>query len=266
MNDQTKRRVCLGIALLGMAILLAYELLGLEGKLFWRFDASLRYLLSMTLTRLIAGGIFTAMLINLGYRILSPVNKGFWRSLPVLLPAFLVAVNNFPFSCVIRGEAVITSPWWVIALVFFECLCVAFFEETAFRGVVFLGLAARKPRDRRWVFWSVVLSGVIFGLIHIVNLYQSSPLAVLMQIGYSALVGAMCSVVLIKTANLWLCIFLHALFNFGGAVVQYCGSGIIWDTFTIVLTAIIAVLTTVHLIFVFLRADLDVLDGIFRRE
>ena len=85
-----------------------------------------------------------------------------------------------------------------------------------------------------------------------------------MQIGYSALIGAMCSVVIVKTANIWLCVVLHGIFNFGGAVVQYCGRGEIWDTFTVVFTAILSVSVTVYLVISFLRADLCVIDGIYR--
>ncbi|MBE6584682.1 MAG: CPBP family intramembrane metalloprotease [Ruminococcaceae bacterium] len=263
MKKPTKRAVCLTIAIAGMIVLFAYEVLGLEGKLLSWLDESSRYLVSMTVTRLIGGAIFLSMVINLGYRVLDPIKKPFWRSVLICLPAFAVAINNFPFSRLISGGAVIDSPAWKIALLAMECLCVAFFEEMAFRGVVLLGLIGRRAKDRLWVFVSVVLSSVIFGLIHLINLYNSDPIAVILQIGYSTLIGAMCSVVLIKTANIWLCVALHGVFNFGGAVVQYCGRGEIWDTFTVILTAIIAVATTVYMIFAFLRADLSVFDGVY---
>jgi len=263
MKKQNKRNICLFCAIVGIILLLAYEFLKLEGKLLNGIDDSTRYLVSMTMTRFVGGVIFLSMLINLGYSVLNPIKKPFWRSLLVTLPAFAVAINNFPFSQIIKGGAVIDAPVWEIALLLFECLCVAFFEEMAFRGVVFLGFVRRKPQSRLWIFWSVVLSSVVFGLIHLVNLYISDPVSVLMQIGYSALIGAMCSVVLIKTANLWLCVMLHGVFNFGGAVVQYCGRGEIWDTFTVVFTAVLAVVTTVYLVFVFLRTDLSIFDSVF---
>ena len=263
---KNKRKICLAAAILGMLALTAYELLGLESILFGGAQDNVKYLASMAITRFLGGAIFLAILINLGYRVLDPVKAPFWRSLVLCLPAFLVAINNFPFSQVIRGGAVIDSPVWKIVLLLCECLCIGFFEEMAFRGVVFLRLVERKPRSRVWVFWSIVLSSVIFGLIHLINLMYSSPLSVLMQIGYSALIGAMCSVVLIKTANLWLCVVLHGVFNFGGAVVQYCGRGEIWDTFTVILTAIIAVLAAAYFTVVFLRADLGIFDDIFGKK
>ena len=266
MSAKNKRTVCLAVAITGMILLAAYELLGLENLLLGGADDDVAYLFSMALTRFLGGAIFLAILINLGYRVTCPVRAKLWRSVVFCLPALAVAVNNFPFSCVISGDAVIDAPAWRIALLAAECLCIGFFEETAFRGVVLLRLIERKPQSRVWIFWSIVLSSVIFGLIHLINLYNSSPVAVLMQIGYSALIGAMCSVVMIKTANLWLCVVLHGIFNFGGAVVQYCGRGEIWDTFTVVLTVIIAVLATVYLVVAFLRADLGIFDGIFGKK
>lgn len=266
MKLKNKRNVCLTVAIVGMIALAAYELLSLEALLFSNADENVRYLASMAITRALGGAIFLAILINLGYRVLDPIRAPFWRSVIFCLPAFLVAVNNFPFSQLIRGGAVIDAPVWKIVLLFAECLCIGFFEETTFRGVVLLRLIERKQQSRLWVFWSIVLSSVIFGLVHLINLYNSSPIAVLMQIGYSSLIGAMCSVVLIKTANLWMCVILHGVFNFGGAVVQYCGYGEIWDAFTVVLTAVIAVAVTVYLTVAFLRADLGIFNNIFGKK
>ena len=266
MSSKKRRNVCLCVAIAGMVLLAAYEIFGMQDILFANADDGVRYLCSMTITRFLGGVIFLAMLINLGYRVLDPIKAPFWRSIAVSLPALLVAVNNFPFSQVMRGGAVIDAPAWKIILLLAECLCIGFFEEMAFRGVVLLRLIERKPQSKIWVFWSIVLSSVIFGLIHLINLYDSSPVAVLMQIGYSALIGAMCSVVLIKTANLWLCIVLHGVFDFGGAIVQYCGKGEIWDTFTVVLTAIIAVAVTIYMIVIFLRADLGIFDNVLGKK
>ena len=99
---------------------------------------------------------------------------------------------------------------------------------------------------------------------HLVNiLLGSSPGAVIMQIGYSFLIGAMCSVVLLKTANLWLCVILHSVFNFCGALVPRCGEGIIWEPFTVTLTVIIAIATTVYMVLEFLKIKTEECDRIY---
>ncbi len=264
MKRLTKRQICLGVAITGIALLLLYELFGKPMTV--GMSETLGYLVDMTVTRFVGGVIFTAMLINLDFRVLNPIKRPFWRSVLLCLPPLAVAINNFPFSQVIRGGAVIDSPWWMIALLALECFAIGFFEETAFRGVVFLGILKKRPTSKKWTFCSILLSSAVFGLIHIINLYHSSPLAVIMQIGYSFLIGAMCSVVLMRTANIWLCVILHGLFNFCGAVVPTCGHGELWDTFTVVLTASIAVLVTVYMIFIFFSADSRILDGVLGKK
>ena len=61
----------------------------------------------------------------------------------------------------------------------------------------------------------------------------------------------MCSVVLIKTSNIWVCVLIHAIYNFGGAVIEKCGEGEIWNPFSISLTAVVAVAVTVYMTIVF---------------
>lgn len=205
----------------------------------------------LTVTRALGGLAFLAMVINLGYRVLDPFKKPFFKGLLISIPAFVIAINNFPFSAVIKGDARITGEWWAVLLLFIECLCVGFFEEMAFRGVVFLSLLKRKPKSMGWAALSVILSSVIFGLVHMINLFESSPGAVFLQIGYSALIGAMCSVVLVKTSNIWLCVLIHGIYNFAGAVVPRCGDGQIWDTFTVIFTAVVSVLVAAYMIVIF---------------
>ena len=182
------------------------------------------------------------------------------------MPAFAIAINNFPFSQVIKGNARLTDGWGAVALLFLECMCVGFFEESAFRGVVFLGILKKKPKSRLWAFASIAISSAVFGLVHLINIFESSPVAVLMQIGYSALIGAMCAVILMKTANLWLCVVIHGLFNFAGAIIPRCGEGEIWDTFTIVLTVIVSLCVLAYMILLFIKDEMKAVNDIYQIE
>lgn len=256
-NKPSKRQLCLTIAVCCLILTVAYELFIDKLVAAAISDSTVRSLVDMSVTRFLGGVIFVAINVNLGYGILDPIKRPFWRSVLICLPALAVAVNNFPFSQIISGGAVIDSAWWKIALLAFQCFSVGFFEETAFRGAVLFSILKRRKLSRAWMFWSVMLSSAVFGLVHLINLYQSSPLSVIMQIGYSFLIGAMCSVVVLKTSNIWLCVILHGTFNFCGALVPTCGYGEIWDTFTVVITVVIAVITAIYMFFVFWRLDPD---------
>ena len=133
----------------------------------------------------------------------------------------------------------------------------------AFRGVVFLSLLEGRRKTKLGAFMSIAITSVVFGVVHLVNLFTgASPAAVLLQVGYSSLIGAMCSVVLMKTANIWLCVVLHAVYNFCGNVVPTLGGGSLWDTPTVIITAILAVATTAFMTVAFFKMKPQELDRI----
>lgn len=264
MKRSNKRRICLGISLAAIILLLLCEIVGSLGffeSVFYPVFESVE----TSLTRALGGAAFLSMLVYLGYKVLCPMRRYEKGAMLLIIPAFIIAINNFPFSTVIRGDAEIHAEWWAIALLLLECVCVAFFEEMAFRGVVFLGLLKRDPQNRLWAFVSILISSVVFGLIHLVNIFASSPVAVIMQIGYSALIGAMCAVLLMASANIWLCVIVHALFNFLGALVPRCGSGVIWDTFTVVLTVVVSIAVAIWYVVVFVKGKFDAVQGIYEK-
>ena len=261
MKKPSKRQVCFCVALGAVILLILCELFRFSSLFGIEEGSSAAQSLDMAVTRALGGFAFLAMLINLEYRVLDPFRKPFLRSLLFSIPAFLIAVNNFPFSLVIKGEANLTKDCGAVILLLIECMCVGFFEETAFRGVVFLGILRKRPQDRLWAFISIVISSAVFGLVHLINIFESSPGAVFLQIGYSALIGAMCAVVLMKTANIWLCVLIHGLFNFCGALVPVNVAD--WDTFTIVLTIIVSLSVAAYMIAVFVKGKMPLIDDIY---
>lgn len=261
----SKRRVCIAITLSAILLLLIYEILGMLrlGAEDLVSDPSVGKSLGMIITRALGSVVFITILVYLGYRVKDPV-KGLGGAVLFSLPAFAVAINNLPIYPLVTDLAEVTAPPWRILLLALECLLVGLFEETCFRGVIFLGFLEKRRRTKRGQLIAILLSAAVFGAVHLLNLFLgASPVAVLMQIGYSFLIGAMCSVVLIKTANIWLCAFLHGLFNFCGAVVPTCGSGRIWEPFTITLTVLIALAATAYFTVAFFRADCSECDRLY---
>ena len=220
-------------------------------------DEVLLPLVQMSLTRTIAAAVFLVILLSQGYRVLNPIRAPLLKSLLWTIPPFLVVVNNMPILSMLRGDAYIVHSGAVYWLWFaFECLAIGLFEEIAFHGVILLRLAEGRRTTHKGLLISILLSSAVFGAMHAVNLFVgANPGAVLMQIGYSFLIGAMCSVVLFKTANLWLCVTLHAVSDFCGSLMPTLGAGSWWDTPTVVFTAVLAVAVTVYMIVLFARMD-----------
>lgn len=259
-----KRKICIAITLLAIILLLVCEIVGFDGLFEADADERLVSSVEMTVTRALGGIVFITILIYLGYKVMNPVKRPFWRGILFSLPAFCVAINNFPIYPMASGLAQITVPPWRISLLIAECLMVALFEETCFRGVVFLGFLKKRKGSVKSRFLAIVFSAAVFGVVHLVNIaLGASPLAVFLQVGYSFLIGAMCSVVLMKTANIWLCVLLHAVYNFGGGIIEQCGKGQRWDTFTVVITVIIAVATTAYMVIAFFRIEEQELDRLY---
>lgn len=231
-------------------------------------DAVLAPIVRMSLSRLLAAAVFFVLLLSQEYRVLNPLRRPFGQSLLWSLPAFAVVINNLPILSLIWGDAYIvhgTAAHWAWFAI--ECVAIGAFEEIAFRGVILLRLAEGRRHTRAGLLVSILLTSAVFGAMHVVNLFTGGdPVGTIMQIGYSFLIGAMCSVVLLKTANLWLCVLLHAVYDFCGMLLPTLGGGSWWDVPTIVFTAVLAVATTAHMIVLFVRMKPEEVDRIYQQN
>ena len=254
-----KRRVCILITLVSCVLLIACEAIGMGRILGEGADKELVESLNVSVSRALGSVVFLTILVYLGYKVLNPIRKPFFRSLLFCLPAFCVVINNLPIYPLATGMVSVTDPWWRVLVLAIECFMVGLLEETCFRGMVLLGFLRKRRGTVLGRFISIILSSAVFGVVHLINIFLgASPTAVLMQIGYSFLIGAMCSVVLMKTANIWLCVLLHAIFNFCGALVTF------WEPVTITVTVLISVAVTAYMLVMFFKIKTDELDRIYQ--
>ena len=188
------------------------------------------------------------------------------KNILLVLPCCLIAINNFPFIPMATGALKLDTKWYLILLFALQCLLVGMFEETAFRGCVFMLLLEKKHNTIKDVFYSIVMSSFIFGAIHIVNLFVGAGIvSVVLQLGYSFLIGSMCAVVLLVTKKIWLPIFIHAVFNFAGGLVPTLGVGEIWDTPTIILTVIVSVAVAVYTVTLFFKRGVSDAEELLKK-
>ncbi len=145
-----------------------------------------------------------------------------------LLPCLIVAVDNFRFWAYFTAE---TQPTlyggvWDYVLFALQCLSVGLFEECIFRGIIFAVLAACFPKDKKGFLKTYFLSSLVFGAAHLFNLFGgASPVAVVIQVGYTFLTGGLFGFCLIKTKNIFCCAFVHGLYNFCGLLFSEQGLG-----------------------------------------
>ncbi len=207
--------------------------------------------------------VFVCMTLYMGYRVLDPLSKPVGKSLLFLLPSLAVAINNFPLIGLATGNAYVTDPIGGVLLVVAYCLAIGMFEEFAFRGLFYLMILDGRRSSTKQIFLTTAISSAVFGLVHLVNLaIGASPGATLLQVGYSFLIGGMCAIVLLKTANIWYCVLLHFVYDLGGTIL-YLGGGVRWDTVTVIITAVLGVAVAVFMVISLLRIKPEDVERLF---
>ncbi|MDY6023703.1 MAG: CPBP family intramembrane glutamic endopeptidase [Candidatus Borkfalkiaceae bacterium] len=171
----------------------------------------------------------------------------------LLLPALLVILNNFPIIGFFGSGEKMNSDGFRIALYFIYCFSVAAFEETVFRGIVFplTYIALKNRKVKKTLFWSAAFSSAVFGAAHIFNLFAGAGIgSVILQIGYSFLIGGLCAVSLVVCKNLYVPVVFHFIYDCGGFFFDEkigVATGIRWDNITLIVTAVLGVIVTVYM-------------------
>lgn len=177
-------------------------------------------------------------------------------------PFLITAVNNLPILAIAFGNAAVNQPAWVVTVYALWCVSVALIEETAFRGLVFPFLLRKFDGKKGRALWGVLIGAAIFGGIHIVNLLSGAVLPVLAQIGYSFLIGCVCAVSVLRTRGLSFAVLFHAAYNFCGLLIPTVGEGALWDTPTIVLTAVLGVAMAGYVAFVLWKTPQENIEAV----
>ena len=158
----------------------------------------------------------------------------------------MVALNNAPIIGLISGKVYFSSDGLGIFLFVLYCVFVGIYEELIFRGIIFPLVLIKTRKVKYGVFIAILISSLLFAAAHLLNLLSGAGiLDTLLQMGYSFLIGGMCAISLCVTKNIFVAIFLHAVYDIGGLMTD-AGIGICkgnsWDTATIVITAILGVI------------------------
>lgn len=88
-------------------------------------------------------------------------------------------------------------------------------EEFFFRGFIQGEIVDAYGKSRKQVIISVVVSGVIFGLVHLTNALSGQDIiTTLMQVLQASSLGILLGSIYFITKNIWSVVFLHAFYDF----------------------------------------------------
>jgi membrane protease YdiL (CAAX protease family) len=195
--------------------------------------------------------------ISIGFIYLLQI-KPFYRPMQplCLLPCLLIALNNFPLISFLLGNMrVVRTECIDIVLFLGYCLTVGIFEELIFRGVLFATLTGCFSRDKKGLFKAFLVSSVLFGASHLLNVFYGAGLAAtLLQVVYSTLTGGLFCFVFIKTGNVLCSALVHAVYNICGLFFELptrlgLGTGVVFDVGTTVMMAIIYLIGAIYVLY-----------------
>ncbi len=254
----SKTDIILAVLLLGVVV---YEIISFV----YGNNNIMQSMLDITITRTIAGFFFLIIAIKRSFKLCSFDGRRSIISYLSILPCFIIVINNLPIIALIKGEAVVNASWVYIFVFILQCFAIGFFEEIAFRGVFFLLVLKERHHNKLQLFRIIVISSVIFGMYHLFNLFEgASPVAVIMQVGYSALIGAMCTMIFLQTRNIIIPIIIHAGFDFCGMLVPTLGEGKIWNLPTIIITVILSVAVFLYMLTLYLKYDTETVNQFYK--
>ena len=210
------------------------------------------------ISRYVLSILFVWLLYMFGGRDYLLFNKKFFKMVIWSLPCFMVAFINFPYSAVIGG-AVTIDRMDLMGLYIIYIISIALLEELIFRGVLLVLAKDYLKNTRHAPLWITLICAAIFSLFHLTNLFMDGALIpILVQCVYTFLIGAMLIVTMLKLKNIWLCILIHAIFDFGGMIViSGLASNDPHDAVFWVLTIVSGLLCAGHIIYSLIKLDKD---------
>lgn len=170
------------------------------------------------------------------------------KTLMLFIPFLIISINNFPISAYFKGNTTFNGHNYQIILFLIECFTVGLFEELIFRLIIIVLLMEVFKKSKNKELIVLFLSSITFSLIHLVNLFDRASFGdVLLQMGYSFLIGLVFALIFLKTNNILLVVVLHSLYNFFGEVMFYLGEVTKrWDLITIILTILLSFLNFIY--------------------
>lgn len=127
-------------------------------------------------------------------------------SLPFFI-IFMGLINNWE----IYASANLTSVWKFVA----TNLLIGLDEEFLFRGIIFPLFILAFIKKEKAIFWGVVLSSMLFGLVHFMNLrHQPGNYAgITSQVIFAFALGVFLCGLFLRTGNIMVVVLFHACIN-----------------------------------------------------
>jgi len=167
-------------------------------------------------------------------------NKWTW---PIVggLAIYKVLIEVYAFTDNLRVELPTSSINIAKAIYYFPASLV---EETMIRGLILVAMTVAWGATKRGVVKGVVISSVMFGLFHLLNVLANPVDMVVLQVMVAVLTGIFYAALVLKFRSLWPAILLHWLTNAAvnikiTDIENYQDTSSMWNTFALLLIPIL---------------------------
>lgn len=164
---------------------------------------------------------FAFIAIAAGRHVITPKAKsiGFAFRKSIYLLAIALVTGAFAIGMALYQNKELLPDWpFQLALVVLLCLVIGAFEEGLFRGIVLSSLLARLGNTRRGIVGAVVVSSLIFGVVHVAPSFLSGQVSdglgvaqAVLKTVQSGILGAFLAAIFLTTRNLWGVVLVHSV-------------------------------------------------------
>lgn len=156
--------------------------------------------------------MFVVLLITKRGKLLTKKGIGFFKSFPLaaypLIYSVVVLVTQVYVSFT-EGYP-LNSP--SIIIIYVLCMfMVGLSEELCTRAIVAESLLEHYGTNKKGIYVSAIVSGVLFGLLHLFNLNVQEPMSVIVQSILAAVGGITYAAIYFRSGNIWILVFVHML-------------------------------------------------------
>lgn len=144
-------------------------------------------------------------------------NENFFRGLLIGGFMILATLNNLAGAILETADVPAVMPSvYLILIVIVEQILIGVFEEFLFRGLILNILLEKMQKDSfKNKMAAIVISAVLFGLVHLLNLFSMPQLvnATIGQVVYAFFIGIFLGALYLRTHNIWVVVFYHAIYD-----------------------------------------------------
>lgn len=191
--------------------------------------------------------------------LLKKKGTGFFKGLPLAAYplcycGFVLIVQTYTS---INNSYPLNNPITIIT--FILCMfMVGLSEELCTRTIVAETLLEHYGTSKKGIYMAAIISGILFGCLHLFNLGSESPLTVIVQVIVAGAGGITYAAIYFRSGNIWIPIFIHTLNdivtgiaygifnggNMGEALAEESGLGALWG----LVLVIPEIFVTLHLL------------------